>query len=220
MLVSTAENETTVTYEVDSEGAYALLRHGRLVDIVENRYGCGYARIIQDLLFYGHTRVCDLEKNYDYSGKKAGWSPGDEGDLMNAADVSQATPSSHGGEDDIHTPEELHSAIQSLMHAGFIIRVTPNSYRSATDRHNDVDDAVVALYFEGTKTTGPKAQLEYSQRMLDMKRKRRTDDEAVLDEIYETKADSGRPTKRARTNGPMANGANGQAADAKVKFKV
>lgn len=53
-----------IYYEIDWQQSYALVRHGKIAKLVEDRYGKKAANVISNLLTLGHTRIADLKDAY------------------------------------------------------------------------------------------------------------------------------------------------------------
>lgn len=59
-LVYWTEESGTVAYDGNTAAAYALLRSGKIVEMVSKEYGPAAKHLVQNLLNLGHTRVADL----------------------------------------------------------------------------------------------------------------------------------------------------------------
>ncbi|KAF2711046.1 DNA directed RNA polymeras-like protein III subunit Rpc82 [Pleomassaria siparia CBS 279.74] len=51
-------------YEIDWQQSYCLVRYGKVLKLVEDRYGKKATNVISNLLTLGHTRIVDLKEAY------------------------------------------------------------------------------------------------------------------------------------------------------------
>ncbi|CAN9143460.1 unnamed protein product [Alternaria alternata] len=51
-------------YEIDWKNSYAIVRFGKVVKLVEDRFGKKAANVMSNLLAPGHTRIADLKEAY------------------------------------------------------------------------------------------------------------------------------------------------------------
>ena len=51
-------------YEIDWQNSYAIVRFGKVVKLVEDRFGKKAANVMSNLLALGHTRIADLKEAY------------------------------------------------------------------------------------------------------------------------------------------------------------
>jgi DNA-directed RNA polymerase III subunit RPC3 len=51
-------------YEIDWQNSYAIVRFGKVVKLVQDRFGKKAANVISNLLALGHTRIADLKEAY------------------------------------------------------------------------------------------------------------------------------------------------------------
>lgn len=207
---SAAGSDPQTFYEVDWNGAYNLMRSGKIISIVQSRFGEAAAQLVSNLLQLGHARVGDLEDAYKFS-KNPGHAIDTEAEHING----EGMPAQRGLKK-ITTPEQLHSMLCKLLESGFLTRVRPTTFLSAADSHNEADLVVKREQFPDGKVTGPKAKVVYEQALRDLKRKWR---DAVEDTVTGVKKvpkrinGYGPSAKRIKTNGGAANGVGTYGAE-------
>lgn len=149
-----SRDDSLTYYEADWRSAYSLIRSGKIIELVQERFGEYAATITSQLLLLGHARVGHLETlSQLVSGaerkKVKTKTPlenglhavGDAGDLSRG-DLDQSR----------HSPANLHSTLRLLANHGLIIRVREAHYRSQADLLYEVQVLVKASgLFEGLK---------------------------------------------------------------------
>ncbi|KAF2219310.1 RNA polymerase III subunit RPC82-domain-containing protein [Elsinoe ampelina] len=168
-------------YEVDWDGAYNLLRSGKIVSHVEARLGPKPAQALSSLLQLGHARVSDMEEAFKYEKVNAVPRPATNG--VHAATVAptdiaadKAADAWTSTEDQITGRQELHLALWDLLEAGYVSKVHPKTYLPPADRQNELEEDVRTNQFAGSKTTGPKARIKF-QNALTMRKRQLQDEE-------------------------------------------
>ncbi|PNS14491.1 hypothetical protein CAC42_3777 [Sphaceloma murrayae] len=191
-------------YEVDWDGAYNLLRSGKIVTAVEARLGPKPAQALASLLQLGHARVSDMEEAFKYdkvavvprtatNGVHAGASA--PTDIAAGIDADQHIPV----EDKIVDRADLHLALYQLLKAGYISKVHNRTYVSAADRQNELEEFVRQTEFSQGKTTGPKARIRFQNAIIARKRAWQETDNNLEDVVD-------RNAKRIKLNGDLPNG--------------
>lgn len=184
-------------YEVDWEGAYNLVRSGKIISLVESRLGTKAAHVLSSLLQLGHAKVSDLEGAFKFGKTKAAVEVLANGnDRILSADDSNVHSSEHSR---VTSKEELHNVLYQLIQARFVAKVHHRSYLSPTDKQNEIEELVKDEEFPGGKTSGPKARMAFESSVLIKKRKWRDEEEDVSQFVQHK-------NKRAKTNGHMVNG--------------
>ena len=151
-------------YEADWENAYALVRPGKIINIVEERYGKAAGSVVSNLLLLGHARVDDLAEAYNLgTGRVYGASHEDvpytnSKGLPNGARKGKTTSTNARG----LTLVSLHTAIYKLLQAGILAQVHSTQFRSAADNRNEAERVVQRCleFAGGPKGTKQKAAFE------------------------------------------------------------
>ncbi|KAF2755615.1 hypothetical protein EJ05DRAFT_503077 [Pseudovirgaria hyperparasitica] len=124
----TPEDDDITFYEANWQHAYGLVRSGKIVQIIEDRYGEASGGIATNLLLLGHVRVKDMAEAYGVQKKKRNTANGH-------------TPA-FAEEDLIQTNAQLHSKIRELEQGGYIIRVDEKHFTPPEDLHNEAERIV------------------------------------------------------------------------------
>ncbi|KAF2788001.1 DNA directed RNA polymeras-like protein III subunit Rpc82 [Melanomma pulvis-pyrius CBS 109.77] len=92
LLFHSASDSQLNYYEIDWQQSYALVRYGKMLRLVENRFGKKAANVVSNLVTLGHTRLVDLKDAYfphpdpaDREESKGGQTNGTRPDKRNAS---------------------------------------------------------------------------------------------------------------------------------------
>ena len=221
----TSEIDGITYYEANWQHAYDLVRSGKIIKFVEDRFGEKAGGIISNLLLLGHTKVNDLSDAYGVTNKKAnsdaelkhvsgngisngnGLINGDaltDGDgLANGVDEAHDTSKT---ESHIDSRGQLHSILHQLLHSGWIVPVQESHFWPPAEHHNEAEVFVISTHFEGKVPKGPKKVTDFVRLVKERKRKNR--DESL--EIPQMNGITGprrygssavQPSKRVKLNG-------------------
>lgn len=137
-------------YEANVDGAYYLIRTGKVLEVVEERLGSYAAQVMAAIAYHGHIMVSELEALPELQVKDgAHYGNGDNADedIKNEDDVSEDTLNggenngvTNGDEDD-HTSSNtrLHSALNYLAGHGYICQVKDVHLHSLADNTLDAE---------------------------------------------------------------------------------
>jgi DNA-directed RNA polymerase III subunit RPC3 len=188
------EDTNTTHYEANPEAAYMLVRSGKIVEIVEGRYGALGADVVGNLFLIGHGTVKELVSGYESrlaeaeaEAKKKLDKKGD-GHLANGVNgQSKPHPNPVG---------QMHGMLTELLEAGFIQPLFENMFRSPTDTYNKIEKDVLRADYGGS-TKGIKQKEELKVKIQTCLQALRSEREW-------------KPKGKKRTlNGNHANGVNG-----------
>ncbi|KAF2454408.1 RNA polymerase III subunit RPC82-domain-containing protein [Lineolata rhizophorae] len=212
-LYYSSDSDGQTYYEADGINAYMLVRSGKIIRLLQERFGESAGGLGLNLLLLGHVKIKDLADAYGFN-KRKGKTNGPEG--INGGGIhDEEIDTSH-----IRSLAELHRVLDELLRAGFVVKVQETHFRPAADIENDAVQAVMESQFpNGVKGTKEKAQLATSVKAL--KRKWRDGDD--YDEYNQSAGTNGvsnglkRPApgpaptgrKRLKLNGAALNGLNG-----------
>jgi len=139
-------------YEGNTADAYALVRSGKIVELVQSRYGVLAKDVIQNLLLLGHTKVSDLAEQYETAHK-----------ALHANDDSNGHSGVNGtnGQAKTHITSagQLDSILCALLQSALIEPVIERMFRSPTDTYTQVEKEILEQTFSGS-TTGSKQKDE------------------------------------------------------------
>lgn len=215
--------DETAYYEAHWPSAYALARSGKLVKIVEDRFGDLAGDLLSNLLLLGHARVGDLAKAYNAvrSDGIIGSSSEDqtftEGGLPNGLGTNHTSAGTKKRGPNL---EDLHLMLSALLRTGFVIPVHESHFRSATDNRSEAERELKRNNDSFQGTLKGEKKMEFDQ-AIDDKLDQWRDGLGV-----QTKDTSGRGRKRRleddrngvdrkrmrMSNGLAANGMNGHAS--------
>ena len=130
-------------YEPNLANTYALVRSGKYIKTVQDKYGQTAGGIISNLLLLGHVRVSDLAQAYQPAEDSKGPL---NGALMfpnhSLPQGSVAEPSSNLKGNHGPSTESLHKALYNLMRAGLISAVNESHFRSAADNRSEAEKEI------------------------------------------------------------------------------
>ena len=138
---SSSEDHATV-YEANLANAYALVRSGKYIKVVEDRYGDVAGGVISNLLLLGHVRVGDLTQAYvpskDSKGHLNGSYTFPDSALSNGSTTKQVESlNGHGP-----TADSLHQTLYDLLQAGLVSAVNESHFRSLVDNRTEAEKEV------------------------------------------------------------------------------
>jgi DNA-directed RNA polymerase III subunit RPC3 len=140
------EGPQATYYEANRGAAYGLVRSGKILGIVESRYGSVARDLVLNLFLLGHAKVGELIDLFQLN--RSTTVNGDSG----------AHTASHAQR---HTPGQLDSILCDLLEAGLLEPVTDLSFRSPDDTFNEVEQNLLKAEFTGgTKGTKQKELLK------------------------------------------------------------
>jgi DNA-directed RNA polymerase III subunit RPC3 len=152
------ESDDRTYYEANHDGAYALVRTGKIVELVNDRYGTVAKDIVQNLLLLGHGRVSDLEAAYQATNNAH-----TNSDSMRHNDTNHLH--SINGKSQSLSVGQLHSVLTRLLQSGFVEPVMERMFRSPTDTQNVVEKEELRRNYGGqTKGTRQKEELKIKVR--------------------------------------------------------
>ncbi|CAI6328776.1 unnamed protein product [Periconia digitata] len=169
-------------YEIDWQQSYALVRFGKVVKSVEDRFGKNASAIVGNLLEHGHTRIGDL-KNALFPPQNPSEDYGDEGTNGAGAKRKRANGTNANGADGkvngivngatngaleeeqgtgapdkmyLKTVDEFYDAIHLLMQTGWVMKVDEMQYLSPGDYHQVALTQVLDERWNGQMPSGTK----------------------------------------------------------------
>lgn len=146
-------------YEADWKNAYALVRPGKIINLVEERYGKAAGGVVSNLLLLGHARVDDLAAAYNLHAGSTDGVCHEDGQYGNGKGLPNGVRKAKASG---LTLGSLHTTIHNLLQAGILAQVHPTHFKSVADNRNDAE-RVVQRYAEfagGPRGTKQKAAFE------------------------------------------------------------
>ncbi|MCJ1399556.1 RNA polymerase III subunit C82 [Xylographa trunciseda] len=162
--------ENAVTYyEANWTSAYALLRAGKFVWIVEERLGSFAGGIVSNMLLSGHAGIGDLAQAYNILPHTDSGVSLNEPAIVSNGDIQngefQAATQSHN-----ESADSFHSSLHTLLDRGFLSSVHESYFRSDADNRSEAEALVRSLKgFHGELKADQKQELAdaVEQRLLD-----------------------------------------------------
>lgn len=187
------------------------MRAGKVIKLVEDRFGQEAGDVIGNLFLLGHTKVSDLADAYGLTGKKR--------KAENEIDHKNGNSQPNGvgtKESKSLTLMQLHAQLRRLLNAGYVIPLHETYYRPVADLHNEAELVVIRTHFPKGVPKGPKKVAEFQRLVKEQKQKFRDEVEKQI-QIDSVPTGSKRSAgwsipnaKRLKLNG-LANGLNGYA---------
>ncbi|MBE7180415.1 MAG: hypothetical protein INR71_04245 [Terriglobus roseus] len=187
----TDERDGLTYYEANLDGAYALVRAGKSIDIVREKFGEGAAQVASNLLLLGHASVKDLVDSYQLK------SNGD----VDQNDQPNGTNGLLAADAEIRSLEQLHTTLHKLKRASLVDAVTTKTFMSRADIDAEAASIARRSMPDQKAPRGKKEKDRYDRIVHSLKRRWRDSDMDEQDE------DEYGP-KRRKTNG-STNGVNG-----------
>lgn len=171
LLHYTPEDDTKTYYEANWRQAYASVRAGKIIRVVEAEFGENAAGVCSNLLLLGHARIKDLADAY-------GVTPKDKGDAQTGADhiygdgLADGAGKTESAKIHVKSVEQLHSILHQLLDKGYVQTVRKIHFRPSTDVNNEAERVVKQTKFpDGVK--GTRGKLEYQTELNNYKRRLR-----------------------------------------------
>lgn len=199
-------------YETNWQNAYALVRAGKTITILEERFGEGASDLALNLSLQGHVQIKHLEEAYGSSFKKKPASENHvngnvEGPHMNghgrANGSNQQGLAVANNSGKLSSIDELHSALNQLRSTGFVVPVGRHTFLSPADVHLEAEAELRRGRYPGGPR-GVKGKIDYAADLNKLKRKW-ADAENETD-VHDV---SFKASKKQKANGILTNGVNG-----------
>ncbi|KAI9662185.1 MAG: RNA polymerase III subunit C82 [Trizodia sp. TS-e1964] len=130
-------DDRSTYYEADLTAAYHLIRSGKAIQLVEERFGEIAATLVQNVLLLGHAQLADLANAYGVGSSVGEKDVGVKGQL----NMSGSTKGHHEQPttDGISSLQQLHSIINHLLHAGFLIQTNRHTFQPLADNYEEAE---------------------------------------------------------------------------------
>ena len=212
-------------YEIDWQHSYALVRCGRVVKLVQDRFDLQTANVVSNLLTLGHTRIADLTDAYFPSDedsdadadeglangvglkRKRSGTPvnGTNGKVngtgahVNGDDSAQPNGTMKDDDGSIHSVDSLYKIIHKLMDKGWIMKAEESQFLSAGDLHSACRRVAIQRVCKGPVPEGNK-EIEQVAAFTQREKRRVRDSWLETPQCME-QVSHGRNNKRVKMNG-------------------
>jgi len=154
----------TAFYDANSTACYNLIRHGKIVAVVDKNYGRAEREAVERILLLGQAKVSDLELAFvPREGTGAAKHTHTNGTNGGPAYDPQATRS--GRDRPIQTADELHDVLARLIRHDILEEVGSWTFESAEDTYHRIVDEIANVR-PGEKAPKKTEQQEEIQRRL------------------------------------------------------
>jgi DNA-directed RNA polymerase III subunit RPC3 len=165
----------TTYYEANQDASYFLLRSGKIIEYVHSRYGTPAHNIVQNLLFLGHAKICDLLEacNPKEQAKELHINGNGNG---NAQSLANGFHNCSNESSECNVPNKLLDAMYQLLDSGLVAPVVKTMLQSPSDLYSQVEKEVLdSQYKHGIK--GIKQKEEARTKIMERLRDIRTESE-------------------------------------------
>jgi len=138
-------------YEANHDAAYALVRTGKVMELVEERHGVLARNVVQDLFLLGHAKVSELAAKYEHLQKTVVNRKGKEKANGNHPNGNHT----NGNEGLIASEGQLDSVLLHLLNASLIEPVVVDMFKSPSDLYDTIESKILKRDFGGS-TKGAK----------------------------------------------------------------
>lgn len=221
----TAEDE--IYYEAHWDHAYALVRAGKIVKMVEDRLGEPAGGLVSNLLLLGHAKISDLADAYGVSKQNGAVDSAslhvNGNGVANGHDTNAAAEKA---QNHVKTLDDLHKLLRQLLDTGFIIPVRRRHFHPVADLRNEAERIIKHTIFAGQVKGKQIQEMEKEvNKLLKKWRDEENDDEEQPGGVSAgTKRgredDNPHARKRIKINSRMANGSSAVAAGNVVPLDV
>ncbi|KAJ5775924.1 uncharacterized protein N7511_000935 [Penicillium nucicola] len=140
----TSLDENNTYYEANPQAAYSLVRSGKVLQLVESRLGEYAAKVLEAIMFLGHTSITHLETLPQLQPKQP-LTNGVNHDAEQAetnGDHEEEAVETNGNHSSSQKPARLHPTLKSLASHGYIHRVREAHFQSPNDNWLDAQRIV------------------------------------------------------------------------------
>lgn len=180
----TDHETSTTTYEANPQASYHLVRIGKILDVIERRYGNIAKNLVNDILMLGHVEIAELVRYHKLKhGRKKATTNGDQnGDahhdhnrehsqelengniddsIDNGSHYLNGNGAVNGAADDAQTvqADEIYDTMAQLIAAGVVEVVSPTMFQSPQDLKASVEQECAKEFPNGIR--GGKATTEF-----------------------------------------------------------
>ena len=123
----TASEDSETYYEANSRSAYEIIRTGKFIQLIVDKFGEFAGQVFIDIISSGHAEVRHLAKLYKFVQHGTGQSQSDTKSSFEKGPETSHEP----------TLEFFHLTLGRLIHAGFLSAVHESHFRSEADNRSE-----------------------------------------------------------------------------------
>jgi len=148
------QEEADTQYEANADAAYNLVKSGKVLEIVEDRYGATATVLMEQLLLLGHAKVSDIIENVELDHKP------------HANGNGALNGNANGNSAHAHSAGQLNATLIHLLEDELIQPVSRNMFKSPTDTYNAIERELLRDIYGGA-TRGTKQKDELKSKIRD-----------------------------------------------------
>ncbi|KAI0845242.1 RNA polymerase III subunit RPC82-domain-containing protein [Daldinia vernicosa] len=202
----TDQDSGTTYYDANPHAAYNLVRTGKILDMVREKYGSDANTLVHEVLVQGHMKISDLIAAFKErrTQQKTVNGISQNGHHVNGNGVSNGIGDIKIGDEDINQEDEVYESLAQLIAAGILEPLTLAMCQSPQDLRSTIEQDFLASNYP-TGIRGAKQTAEFDKYVRDKLREfhlKNTDLKKSLELELENEASSKR---RKLTNGTTSN---------------
>ncbi|KAI0376590.1 RNA polymerase III subunit RPC82-domain-containing protein [Hypomontagnella monticulosa] len=197
-------------YDANTKTAYNLVRTGKILDMVLEKYGHDAQILVHEVLIQGHAKISDLVIAFkegrcaQQAGVNGTSQNGHSHNHVNGNGITNGTADLELVNGDTDPEEQAYDGLAHLIAAGILEPVTPTLYQSPQDLRSAVEQEYMANYPTGLR--GSKQTSEFEKGVRDKLREIHGANTRLKRKLeYEFMFDLG-AKRRKLTNGVSSNG--------------
>ena len=124
LLYARTDPDSNITrYEANPDACYNLIRSGKILEVIERKFGPSEKDLVQTLLMLGHARIHDLTQAFASRGPRAaGYANGSHAESTGA----------------IESGSQFQTVLARLIRADIIETVREDTFRNPADVHQEI----------------------------------------------------------------------------------
>lgn len=128
------------TYEANADAAYNILRNGKILEMIGDRYGAAERELVHTLLLFGHIQISDLTEHFEAKIGQNGGSGKTNGVPNGEATVNGVRQGQHGASTGhIESAAHVNSLLNRLIQDGLVEVVHKWTFQSLEDIQDEVE---------------------------------------------------------------------------------
>ncbi|KAI1496278.1 RNA polymerase III subunit RPC82 [Biscogniauxia marginata] len=211
----TDQDSAVTHYEANIDGAYNLIRTGKILDMIDTKFGHAAKLLVHDVLLLGHVEIAEVVSRYK-GGRICHKEPGHEESRSDDNHVNGNSGLHHNHvngngalspftDEEVPSPaEEAYNVLAQLIGFGFLESVTTMTYQSPQDFKSTVEQEILRDDFPNG-VRGSRQASEYDQKLRERMRDIMGERTSLKREL-ESKLEYGHGAKRRKLNGGALNG--------------
>ncbi|KAK6954900.1 hypothetical protein Daesc_002529 [Daldinia eschscholtzii] len=195
-------------YDANPHAAYNLVRTGKILDMVREKYGSDAYTLVNEVLIQGHTKISDLiaafKKVRIAEPHTVNGVSQNGHHHSNGNGVSNGTSDIKVRDEDVDTEDQAYDSLSQLIAAGILEPLTLAMYQSPQDLRSTIEQDFLANHYP-TGIRGAKQTAEFDKYVREKLREFHLENTKLKNDL-EFELENGAGSKRRKlTNGDTAN---------------